>query len=350
MPRFRLTLSAPVEYGVNTFDTDPDLWTESNGAESVVDRFEDDPIRDSVMRIKGVSWMLGDDYDLGDGLCLDDSPLGVDEGAYYDAVVVPEVLYSFSCLYKIELGTLDLTFWDVTNDVEIETVELDDIEAWIRYECNILVPVDCVSVRITFSQPVEHAGPFYIDDVSMSGNMILNDPDNYFRTPQRAGSFHKSLDGARVYDLNVVHYTFKLKWNFVDATQYENFKTLMRCNELVYFDDGDVPELTEDIDLDETEIIDLSHKAIVDVITGDVVSVKNIETGYTLELTTEYTIATDGRSVTLIGQTLGDTIRITYKRYFEVMFLAMPEEWLGGRNDESITRKVILEMETLADE
>ena len=351
MVRFRLTLISPTEEGVHEFTADGDIWTETDAAKTLASRFTTDPSRASVMKIKGITWDLGDGYTLGDGLYLDDSPLGVDEGAYYDFVVTPESLYSFSCLYKIELGTLDLIFWDQTNDAEIDTLVLDDIGSWLGYECNLTAPIGCVLIRVTFSQHDIHSGPYYIDNVSLSNNMILSDPDVYNRTPQRAGSFHKTINGNRVYDLNEVHYSFVLVWNFCDWVQYANFVSLLFSDELIYFDDGDVPPITENFTLaeaDSSEVINLGYRALLDAVTNDVISVKNLTTGTVLTLTTHYTIATDRRSLTILGQTLGDIIRVRYNRYFEVMLLDMREDWLGGDRNVGITRKVIMSLETLA--
>jgi len=245
MPRFRLTRSAPTEHGVHTFVADGNIWEETDILKTLAERCITDQIRDSVMRIAGLTWTLADGYTLNDGLYLDDSPVGVAEGAYYDFVCTPEVLYSFACLYKIDLGTLDLIFWDVTNDVEIETVSLDDIGSWLSYECNITAPVDCVLVKVSFAQHDIHSGPFYIDNVSFNANTITSDPDSYKRTPKRIGAFHETLSGRRIYDLRCIHYDFVLGWNYIDSDQYESLRALLYSNELLYFDDGDVPSLVE---------------------------------------------------------------------------------------------------------
>ncbi len=43
-----------------------------------------DPVRDSVMRIQGTLWVLGDGKVLGNGLLLNDSVVGKGEGTYKD--------------------------------------------------------------------------------------------------------------------------------------------------------------------------------------------------------------------------------------------------------------------------
>jgi len=527
MVRFRLTLTAPTEYGVQTFDNDPEVWTETNASKTETNRYTSDPIRDSVMRIKGVTWTLGDGYTLGDGMYLDDSPLGKNEGSYYEFVVTPAVVYAFSSLYKIEFGELELVFWDQTNGVEIDTVTLSDIGSWLSYETSITIPDECVLLWIKFLQSDDaHSGPFYIDNVSFNGNVILSDPDSYNRIPVRIGAFHQALSGRRIYDLRAIHYDFQLRWNYFDAVQYENFREVLYSNELLYFDDGDVPSLIEsetiydndaysfagitnpssthkaytdssnnlpsvkddfetteystadyqaigdddddyketsdpatgyylyhkflvkssilqadvqrfgitikassddksvaNLDgcilyawdgtgwmelvrssnssvnylrystaeqmiasrfVDETDdyvrlllrsvgsydgsnsldvtvyfveveinedldsIIQLSHKAILDD-DGDVISVRNLTTGITLVLDTDYTVSVDRRSITVMGQDSGDIIEVEYDRYFEVMFSSIPEEWLSGDQNTSINRRVEIDLHTLSE-
>ncbi|MDQ1327771.1 MAG: hypothetical protein QG641_1054 [Candidatus Poribacteria bacterium] len=533
MARFRLTLTAPTEYGVQTFDNDPEVWTETNASKTETNRYTSDPIRDSVMRIKGVTWTLGNGYTLGNGMYLDDSPLGKNEGAYQDFSVTPGVRYAFASLYKIELGELEIVFYDQTEGFVIKTVSLTDVVPptnggiWKSYETNITIPDGCNIIRIKFLQSNDpHSGPFYIDNVSFNSNVILSDPDSYNRVPMRIGAFHQTLSGRRIYDLRAIHYDFQLRWNYFDAVQYENFREVFYSNELLYFDDGDVPPLIDSETIDDNDtysfagvsnpssthkayidnsnylpsgmndfeaseystadyqaigdddddyketsnpnagyylyhkflvkssilqsnvqrfrimvkassddsssanldgcilyawdggnwmelarssnssknyltystaerliasrlvnqsdsyirlllrsinshngsntlnlrvyfveveinedldsIIRLSHKAILDD-NGDVIYVNNLSKGTTLSLNTDYTIAIDKRSITIIGQDSGDIIEVKYNRYFEVMFSSIPEEWLSGDPESNRTRRVEIALHTLSE-
>jgi len=528
MSRFRLTLIAPIELSVQTFDNVPDIWLETDSDKNESSLYVTDPSRESVMQIKGVPWLLGAGYTLGGGLFLDDSPEGKNEGVYYDFVVTPEVIYAFSCIYKVSLGECNLVFWDQTNDVKIDTVVLDG-NSWQSYEASITIPALCTSVRISFLQSDDaHSGPYYIDNVSFSGNVILIDPDAYSRIPVRLGAFHQTLGGRKVFDLRAIHYDLKLIWNYIDEIQYENLRKVFFSNELLYFNDGNVPALTEvetiydndiynysgvthpsgthlayvdssallpalkadfetteyededyneitvyeegdlgveikdptagnylyqkfcllsdilytdvkrfgvrivgscddsslnnldgcilyawdgstwmeltrssnseintlsystaesliasrfvdvddgyvrlllrsvasrngisglsfkvfsvevEINEDLDSIIELSHKAILDD-NGDVISVKNLTNGATLEFDTDYTLSIDRRSITVIGQDSGDIIEVKYNRYFEVMFSSIPEEWLSGDPDSNRTRRVEIALHTLSE-
>ena len=115
-------------------------------------------------------------------------------------------------------------------------------------------------------------GPFYVDDVCLNGNTLLYDPDRYSRVPERVGSIHQTLAGRRVYDLRAIHYSFYLGWNFFKEAQYENLREVYYSNELLYFDDGDVPPLVERETVYETGLFDYegivnpssTHKAYSD--------------------------------------------------------------------------------------
>lgn len=252
--KFVLTLRAPKEYSVIGFDTDQSIWSATDSSKTNVSRYTDDPERDSVMRIQGKVWTLGDGYQLGDGLCLNDSPIGKGQGAYRDFEVSPGIKYTFSCLCKAESGKLVICLYDQTNDVEIIAIEKDE-SIWRSYEASIEIPPECTDLRVYFLQDSSDnsSGPFYIDNVSLNGNALLYDPDSYMRTPQRLGAFHQTLGGRRVYDLRAIHYSLYLGWNFFKEDQYENLRQIYYSNEVLYFDDGNVPPLVERETVYETD-------------------------------------------------------------------------------------------------
>ncbi|HGE71844.1 TPA: hypothetical protein ENX78_13465 [Candidatus Poribacteria bacterium] len=245
MTRFRLTLTAPTEYSVQTFDDDYSIWTETDDSKTESVRYVYDPIQESVMKVKGKVWSLGDQYTLGDNLYLDDSPLGRNEGVYQDFAVTSGVKYAFACIYRVELDKIKLIFYDQTNESLISDFDLYG-STWKSFETTITIPDGCETLRVKFLQSDNsHSGPFYIDNISLNGNILLSDPDSYSRTPVRIGSFHQTLSGRRIYDLRAIHYDFKLQWNYFDTAQYENFREIFYSNELLYFDDGNVPPLIE---------------------------------------------------------------------------------------------------------
>jgi hypothetical protein len=524
MTNFILTLTAPKEYGVEAFDADASIWTETDDTKTEAGRYVSDPIRNSVMQFAGKIWTLGDGKALGDDMVLGDSPEGMDEGVYRDYNVTPGVRYSFACLYRMESGALSIELYDQTNGTIIESVQRTNA-TWRSYETSIIAPEGCNTIRVKYlqSQSDIKPGPFYIDNVSLSGNILIQGPDSYSRIPERVGYFHQTLGGRRVYDLRAIHYSLHLVWNIFKADQYENLREAYYSNELLYFDDGDVPPLIEServydteeydyigitnpsdthksyfasssslptakadfevsefstsdyqaIDVDdsnyketnnpnadeylyhkfvflssiygdsvkrfrikvamsgsdlspqnmdggilyawngtnwvelarntssgkselsystatpevarqfvdssdkyirlllrsrnrrngtnglslrtyyvECEInegldltIDLSHKTILDE-NDDVIWVKNITQGNILEVGSDYVISNDRRSITVSGQSSGDEIQVKYRRYFEVMFASIPEDWLNGDpsyGEASRSAEIVLE-------
>jgi len=246
MGNFVLTLTAPKEYSVEMFDTDVSIWSETDDTKTETSKYLSDPVRDSVMKIMGKSWKLGDGKNIGDCLSLGDSPGGQGEGAYKDYIVTAGLRYTFACLYKIDDGSLAIQLYDQTNGSEICVAEKTDT-AWSSYEISISAPAGCSTIRVKFLQSESdvNPGPFYIDNISLNGNVLLQDPDDYSRVPERVGYLHQTLGGRRVYDLRAIHYSLYLGWNFFNSDQYENLREIYYSNELLYFDDGDVPPLTE---------------------------------------------------------------------------------------------------------
>jgi len=243
---FVLTLTAPKEYGVEGFNTDNQIWSATDASKTTVIRYTGDPIRDSVMRIESKVWTLGDSKLLGDGLRLGDSISGMGEGAYKDFSVFPEIEYSFSCFYKVYTGILNIKLFDLTNGGIISSMDKTEAK-WKSYESSFTIPSGCNTIRVAFLQSDlnKGSGPFFIDDVSVNGNAIMYDPDNYSRVPERIGSLHQTLSGRRIYDLRAIHYSFYLGWNYLGEDQYENLRKLYYSNELLYFNDGNVPPLIE---------------------------------------------------------------------------------------------------------
>jgi len=248
MSDFLLTLIAPDRYGVETFDSDPDVWTATDAARTTVSRNTGESYpRDSVMSIQGVCWDLGDGVDLGDGYYLGDSPIGKGEGAYKDFSVEEGVIYNLSCLFKVVTGYLTIRLYDQTNATEIKALN-KGISDWLAEEISVEVPSGCSTLRVQFFQKSDNQrpGPFYIDNVSLNGNLLISDPDRYERIPERVGSFHQTLSGGRVYDYRCIHYRLHLGWDSCSKDQYENLREAYYSSELLYFDDGAVPPMTEE--------------------------------------------------------------------------------------------------------
>ena len=76
---------------------------------------------------------------LAGGYYLNDSIDGKLEGAYKDYTVTPLVQYSFSCLYKVEVGTLSIRLYDQTNNALLAIANVTDT-VWTAYDVNITIP------------------------------------------------------------------------------------------------------------------------------------------------------------------------------------------------------------------
>ena len=262
MGNFVLTLTAPKKHGLEEFNTDASIWSATDVSKTSVSRYTSDPVRYSVMSIQSASWTLGDGKTLGDALSVNDSVVGKGKGAYKDFIVTAGVKYAFSCLHKAGDGTLTIQLYDQTNDAPISSADKTDA-VWNSYETSITIPVGCTTLRVSFlqSQSDARSGPFYVDNISLSGNVLLHDPDSYSRVPERVGSLHQTLGGRRIYDLRAIHYSLYLGWNFFKEDQYESLREIYYSNELLYFDDGNEPALIESEDVYRTTQYDYNNIA-----------------------------------------------------------------------------------------
>lgn len=107
---------------------------------------------------------------------------------------------------------------------------------------------------------------------SGGSNQITVDPDNLLRDPERSAFTHRLLDGDRSESLRALHYLLSCGWDYVGETQYEALRALFYKNLLLFFDDGDVPQLVETKLIYETASYDYigitnpsgTHKAYTD--------------------------------------------------------------------------------------
>jgi hypothetical protein len=474
------------------------------------------------MKIEPATWNLGDGIVLNDAKNLGAYCDATGHGAYKDYVVSPGMNCPFECLHNQDAGTLTIEFYDQTNLASIQTADKTDT-SWATYTTSVDAPAGCTTIRVKFLQKDSTSAQILIDNVEFITNTITDEPDRYNRTPQRVGHMHTTLSGRRVFDLRSIHYRIRMGWNVCSEAQYGALEGLYYSDQVLYFDDGDVPPVSESevvyenatynyvgitnpssthiaysdngsalpsaegdyettefstaeyqaIDVDDSNyeettnptagnylyhkltflsgiatadvqrfrvkvvglsddespydldgcvlyawngthwveltrttssaktdltyttatasvaqqyvdsvdsyvrlllrsrgtrdgtnnlnlrtyfaeceinedldlVIDTSHKMILT--DGDVIWCKNVTTGETLVLTTDYTIASDRRSVTVSGQSNGDEIEVKYNRYFEVLFEAIIEEWLSGDPDD-LDRGVEAVFKTLA--
>ena len=240
-PTFKLAAIHP-ENSKETFDSIADLWSETSPANiiSSIDTFDSE--HPSVMEFHGKIWTLGDGYDLGDGLYLNDSPLGVNEGIYKDYAVSAYTQAIISFIYKTSVGSFDLEIYD--GDTLLYISHPNDT-VWTGKDVWINIPVGCTTIRVFMLLTNRHSGPVCVDDLFLSNNAILYDPDTYRRIPSNSGSFDETISGKGYFVRNGMRWQFDLAWNHNTSAMYDKLYTLLENNDMVYFDDGDVPPLTD---------------------------------------------------------------------------------------------------------
>lgn len=234
-----LTLRAPDSYNLNSFNTQYDLFSATNSNRTTVSLYSDDA--GSYMLIKGKTWTLGSGYKLGAGLYLDDSPVGVNEGAYRNYVCNNNSIYVITFSYKTILGGLIIRIVDSKSRVLLNDTIMSS--NWYSYEATFNTGEDSDNFNIYFLQTETHSSPYIIDDLSVNPNYLLTNPDSYRRILERGSTIHTTISGKRIQDFFTNQYTFKLSWNFFDKEHYDNLVKLFNSGEILYLDDGEVPRV-----------------------------------------------------------------------------------------------------------
>lgn len=276
--QFRLMLRDPVETSLETFDFDSDLWTETDSGVTV-SRYTGDSDHPSVMYFHGGSpsggklkWgdtdpatgavykfgaLVGSDtLKWGAESGLEGTPAELGEGVYKDYTVVPgEKVTLVWYGYAANNGLAVLTAYDHTNgDIEIDSYTAAVLAQWLDIEFTFTVPTNCTTVRVEITQEtfVDRPG-FYIDDFGFLANGITIQPNEYQIVPDQIGAFKQSLGSRRRFDKRTTHHTFYLYWNYYSKVMHDRLKVLFDTNNILYFDDGNVPQLTETFTIYQNE-------------------------------------------------------------------------------------------------
>ncbi len=224
------------------------MWSETDNSKTTASRYTGDGVRASVMQFIGNSWELGDGVTLGDGNYLGQSADGKGEGVYKDYTVTAGNLYTFSALHRVGHSDAYLTIqiYDQSNDESISSVNVN-ATSWTTRSERITAPFGCSTIRVKFLQKsdVAYTGPFFVDNVALNESGIVYDPDDYSYAPEVIGAYFQTLGGRRVHDQRGIHYDFLLRWEYLEKAQVDLLRAMFTQGETIYFDDSEVPYLTE---------------------------------------------------------------------------------------------------------
>jgi hypothetical protein len=167
---------------------------------------------------------------------------GASQGAYKDYTVVGGdlVWVTFISLETSEVTTIEA--YDQTNSVSIGSQAASASAAGTIFFA-FTVPATCELVRIKIT--TSSAVTVDIDNFTFARNAFIYNPDDLLPNPNVVGGVLQVLDGDRVRSRITTHRTFQLNFKTITDAMYERFWEIFQSNDIVFFDDGDVPTLTE---------------------------------------------------------------------------------------------------------
>jgi hypothetical protein len=226
MPQMRLSFRNPLNSPpLEQFYFTDDLWTAIAGDETITRQASAIASTDSVSPIMRIVTTGTDD-----------------SGAYKDYTVEGGdlVWVTFISLEVSERITIEA--YDQTNGVSIDS-QAGSVSAAGTIFFAFTVPATCTTVRmkITTSQ----AKTIDIDNFAFCRNALIVNPGDLLPNPNVIGGVGQVLDGDRVRYRMTTHRSFQLNFNYVSDAMYERLWEMYQSSDILFFDDGDVPELIE---------------------------------------------------------------------------------------------------------
>lgn len=230
MAKRRLSTRNPSESEREQFWYTDDLWTAISGA--------------TISRVTGANNLTGSTSPI-----MRIVTTGADDGAYKDYTVVPGdlVWVTFLSLETTEATTIEA--FDQTNGVTIasQAASIDSAAriffAFTVPDKSAALPNGCTTVRIKITTSAVKTVD--VDDFCFSKNSIIINPNPVTGSPNEAGGIGQALDGNRVEYRIAKHTRWTLIWNYIDDVMFDRLWNQFLSQDVLFFDDGDVPALTE---------------------------------------------------------------------------------------------------------
>lgn len=224
MPKRRLSLRNPTASGREEFWYTADLWTAIGAA--------------TISRVTGSNNLTGSTSPI-----MRIVTTGAAQGAFKDYTVVPGdlVWVTFLSLETTEATTIEA--FDQTNGVTIAS-QAGSIDSAATIFMEFTVPATCTTVRMRIT--TSSAKTVDIDNFAFSLNSIIINPNPVSGIREEVGGIGQALNGDRVEYEIAQHRRITLSFSFVTDTMYDRLWEQFQSPDILYYDDGDVPLLTEE--------------------------------------------------------------------------------------------------------
>lgn len=226
MPDFFIANPADMDFPF-TYDWEVAQWVAETGATITVTRDEDETDRPSVMKVVS-------DTDA--------------KGVYYTIEnVLASTKYAFSLAYRIDTDQeIDYVIYDNSNAGNIQTGTLvESSEEWSYHYEEVTTPAGCTEVIIYLRAGDSGGDAFYVDDLKFLGNALEEDPEVFQLSYPKLGSEKTTIDGTLRGDVSMVSVDFSMSFPYLSSVGFDTLLELHKSRKETYFDDLDVPSVSE---------------------------------------------------------------------------------------------------------
>ena len=166
------------------------------------------------------------------------------DGVYYTEQAAGGMKYVIEFAYKnAATQEIDYVIYDATNSQNIATGTLTATE-WSIFYKEITTPATCVSLRLYLRAGTATGVAFYIDDVVMQGNAMEREPGDYSPSFPEVANEHQTIK-RKIHDMTYVGFQCSMSWDFLPSAYFDKLLAMRKLGEATFFDDGDVPQITE---------------------------------------------------------------------------------------------------------
>ena len=185
-----------------------------------------------------------DDTDIDHPACMKIVSSADGNGVHYTQAASGSMKYVIEFAYKnIVTQEIDYLIYDVTNAVPIASGTLTEI-SWSIFYKEITTPDTCASMRLYLRAGTASGVAFYIDDIVMQGNAMEREPDDYNSTLPAISNTHQAI-ARKIIDQTYANFEASMSWKYLPSANLNILRNMRRLGKPTYFDDSDVPQMTE---------------------------------------------------------------------------------------------------------
>lgn len=161
------------------------------------------------------------------------------------ADVLESTKYAFELSYRCAATMeLDYLVYDNTGSATIASGTLTKTVWSYHYE-EFTTPANCVEIIIYLRAGTGTGAAFYVDDLSLQGNVIALDPDTFQISYPKSGHTRPTLNGTLRNDTVLTTVEIDMSFPILTSLRFDRLLNFHKSRRETYFDDQAVPPMTE---------------------------------------------------------------------------------------------------------